>query len=241
MRRDNSPAPNRNIQILVARSSGKEIDMSPWLAILISFGYILTMLAIAEGLRRWQNYGSDFTRKFIHISVGMYSVIAIAIFEQWEWAIIPPAAFILINFLDWKYGVLQAMTSSDRSNLGTVYFPISFVIIIWLFWDRPALLVASLMPLTWGDALAAVMGRQFGRRHYTILGATRSLEGSLVMFCASALATGLALALLGADSPVSITLITALGATLAEAVSPWGLDNLTIPAAAAALLALLAP
>jgi dolichol kinase len=211
--------------------------MSPWLAILISFGYILAMLAIAEGLRKWRNYGSDFTRKFIHISVGMYSIIAISIFEQWEWAIIPPAAFIVINFLDWKLGVLQAMTSSDRSNLGTVYFPISFVIMIWLFWDRPALLVASLMPLTWGDALAAVLGKRFGRRHYTVLGATRSLEGSLVMFCASSLATGLALALLGTEEPLGIALVTALGTTLAEAVSPWGLDNLTIPAAAAALLA----
>jgi phytol kinase len=214
--------------------------MSPWLAILASFAYILAMLAIAEGLRRWRNYESDFTRKFIHIAVGMYSVIAVSIFDQRQWAIIPPAAFIIINFLDWKYGILQAMTSSDRSNLGTVYFPISFVIIIWLFWDRPALLVAGLMPLTWGDALAAVVGRRFGQRHYTVMGSTRSLEGSLVMFCASALATFLALALLGGDKSLGIALITALGATLAEAIAPWGLDNLTIPAAAAALLALLA-
>ena len=97
------------------------------------------------------------------------------------------------------------------------------------------------MPLTWGDALAAVLGKQCGRRHYTVLGATRSLEGSLAMFCASALATGLALALLGAEGAMSVALVTALGTTLAEAISPWGLDNLTIPAAAAALLALLVP
>lgn len=215
--------------------------MSPWLATLLSFGYILAMIGIAEGLRRWRDYGSDFTRKFIHIAVGMYSVIAVFIFDQREWAIIPPAAFIIINFLDWKYGIIQAMTSSDRSNLGTIYFPLSFVIIIWLFWDRPALLVSSLMPLTWGDALAAVMGRRYGRRHYTVLGSTRSVEGSLVMFCASALATGLALALLGAENPLGMALVTAMGATLAESISPWGLDNLTVPAASALLLALLAP
>jgi dolichol kinase len=214
--------------------------MSPWLAILISFGYIMAMIGIAEGLRRWRHYGSDFTRKFIHIAVGMYSVIAVTIFDQREWAIIPPAAFIIINFLDWKYGILKAMTSSDRSNLGTVYFPISFVIIIWLFWDRPALLVGSLMPMTWGDALAAVIGRRYGRRQYTILNATRSVEGSLVMFGASALSTWLALALLGADTPLGMALVTAAGASLAESVSPWGLDNLTVPAASAALLALLA-
>lgn len=96
------------------------------------------------------------------------------------------------------------------------------------------------MPLTGGDALAALMGRRFGRRYYTVMGSTRSLEGSLVMFCASALTTFLALALLGAHKSLGIALVTALGATLAEAIAPWGLDNLTIPAAAAVLLALLA-
>jgi phytol kinase len=215
--------------------------MPPWLAILLSFGYIFAMLGIAEGLRRWRDYSSDFTRKFIHIAVGMYSVIAIFIFEEREWAIIPPAAFIVINFLDWRFGVLQAMTSSDRSNLGTVYFPLSFVVIIWLLWDRPALLVGSLMPMTWGDALAAVLGRRYGRRRYTVLGATRSLEGSLVMLGASALATWLVLALLDGGNPLGLALATAAAATLAESVSPWGLDNLTVPAASALVLALLAP
>jgi dolichol kinase len=131
------------------------------------------------------------------------------------------------------------MTSSDRSNLGTVYFPLSFVIVIYLFWDRPPLLVGSLMPMTWGDALASVIGRRYGRRQYTVLSSTRSLEGSLVMFSAGALATWLALALLGAENPLGLALVTAAGATLAESVSPWGLDNLTVPAASALLLALL--
>ncbi len=215
--------------------------MPPWLALLISFGYVFTMLGIAEGLRRWRDYSSDFTRKFIHIAVGMYSVIAVFIFEERQWAIVPPAAFIVINFLDWKFGILQAMTSSDRSNMGTVYFPLSFVVIIWLFWDRPALLVGSLMPMTWGDALAAVLGRRYGRRRYTVLGATRSLEGSLVMLGAGALATWLVLALLGRGNPLGLALATAAAASLAEAVSPWGLDNLTVPAASALALALLAP
>ncbi len=214
--------------------------MSAWLAILISFGYIFLMLGIAEGLRRWRAYSSDFTRKFIHIAVGMYSVLAVLIFDRWEWAIIPPAAFIVINFLDWKYGILQSMTSSDRSNLGTVYFPLSFVVIICLFWDRPALLVASLMPMTWGDALAAVIGRRYGRRRYTVLGSTRSLEGSLVMLGCSLLASWLALSLLGQDSPLGLALAMAVGATLAESISPWGLDNLTVPAVSALLLAWLA-
>lgn len=212
--------------------------MSPLLALLIAFGYVFLMLAIAEGLRRWRHYSSDFTRKFIHIGVGMYSFLAIFIFEQREWAIIPPAVFIVINFLDWKYGVLQAMTSSDRSNLGTVYFPIAFVVIIWLFWDRPHLLTASLMPLTWGDALAAVIGKRYGKHIYQIWGSSRSLEGSLTMLILSLVTTWLALTLLSSGNDLLLAVAVAGGATLVEAISPWGLDNLLIPAVSALLLAL---
>jgi len=35
-----------------------------------------------------------------------------------------------------------------------------------------------------------------------------------------------------------IALIAAVGATLVEAISPWGIDNLTVPAVSAIILAL---
>jgi len=41
----------------------------------------------------------------------------------------------------------------------------------------------------------------------------------------------------GADNPLGVALLTAAGATLAEAVSPWGMDNLAVPAVSALLLA----
>lgn len=216
------------------------MSMNPWLALILSFGYVFLMLAIGEGLKRWRKLSSDFTRKFIHISVGMYSILAVILYDRWQWAVIPPAAFIVINFLDWKFGILQAMTSSDRSNLGTVYFPISFCVIIWLFWDKPALLIGSLMPLTWGDSFAAVIGKRFGRRKYSVLGSTRSLEGSAVMLLFSAVSTGLVLGIMGVDNWLGIALAVSIGASLAEAVSPFGTDNLAIPAISALLLACLA-
>jgi phytol kinase len=214
--------------------------MSPWLALLLSFAYVLAVLAIGEGLRRRLRFDAGFTRKFIHIAVGMYSLLTIRLFSERIWAIIPPLAFVLINWLDWRYGVMQAMTSSSRSNLGTVYFPLAFAAIVWIFWDRPPLLVAGLMPLTWGDALAAVVGGRYGRHTYRIFGSTRSVEGSLTAFAFSALATGLVLAGFGISGAVGVALATALGATLAEAISPWGLDNLTIPAVSALVLTWLA-
>ncbi len=132
------------------------------------------------------------------------------------------------------------METGEKENLGTIYFPLAFAALVWLLWDEPHLLVASLMPMTWGDALAAVVGRRVGRHRYTVFGSTRSLEGSAVMFLAGWAATAVALLLLAPGaSPIAALLtaaITAGGAALVEAVSPWGLDNLTVPAVSAALL-----
>jgi phytol kinase len=160
------------------------------------------------------------------------------------WAIVPPLAFVVINYLDYRFGIIQAMMSSNRTNLGTVYFPLAFAVILVVFWGdpykpttNPHLIVAALMPMTWGDALAALAGERFGRHRYTILGQTRSLEGSIAMLIVSVLATWLAWGT--SPSTAIIAIVTALGATLVEAVSPWGIDNLTVPAVSAIILALL--
>jgi dolichol kinase len=57
------------------------------------------------------------------------------------------------------------------------------------------------------------------------------------MFVLSALTTWAVLVVFGADNPIGVALLTAAVATLAEAISPWGLDNLAVPAVSALLLA----
>jgi dolichol kinase len=136
------------------------------------------------------------------------------------------------------------METGQKGQLGTVYFPLSFAALIWLLWDQPHLLVASLMPMTWGDALAAVVGQRIGQRCYTVGGCTRSLEGSVVLFLISWVATLAPLLLLnpGTLDPVAavgVAAATALGAVVIEAVSPWGIDNLTVPAISAIILVLM--
>jgi phytol kinase len=216
------------------------------IALLASFTYVFTIIGVAEGLRAWRGYSVEFTRKVIHVAVGMWAYGTVLLFQRRELAIIPPLAFVAINAFSYWRGAFGAMETGERGRLGTVYFPISFAAIIWLLWDRPHLLVASLMPLTWGDALAAVVGKSVGRRRYTIFGSTRTLEGSAVLFVISWVATLIPLALM-APPPVSlaravgVAAAVAVGAVLIEAISPWGIDNLTVPASSVLLLVLLLP
>ena len=210
--------------------------MNDNLAVLISFVVVFAVLGVAEGLRKAFRLNTDFTRKVVHVSVGMWAWGTVLLFQSKWFAIIPPAAFILLNYISYRRGLFQAMESSDRSNLGTVYFPIAFVALILVFFDNDkAIFVAAMMPLTWGDAFAAIVGRLKGVHKFTIFGATRSLEGSLTMLVLSFVSLLMTLLLFTGSSSLAllVSLPVAALATVVEAVSPWGLDNLLVPAASA--------
>ena len=215
-----------------------------WLGLLISLLYIFGIIGLGEGLRRWRADSSDFTRKVIHIGVGMMSWALHFLFDRPWFFIAACAAFMVINWLDWHYGFFAAMASGDRANLGTVYFPLAAGVVAYLFWSQPPLMVAALMPLTWGDGLAPVVGRAYGRHPYTVLNSRRTVEGSVGFFIFSFLFTWLALWLV--SGPPAIAPLTAVWPALVisfitaimEAISIWGLDNLTVTAVAIILLKL---
>jgi phytol kinase len=214
------------------------------IALLLSFIYVFMMIGIAEGLRKLRGYSVDFTRKFIHIAVGMWAYGTVLLFERREFAIIPPLTFIAINAISYWRGTFKAMETGERGQLGTIYFPLSFSVITWLLWDQPQLLVASLMPMTWGDALAAIVGQRMGKRWFSIGGSTRSLEGSLTMFFSGWISTLIPLLVLPFSEmtllpAMGIAALTSFAAAVVEGLSPWGIDNLTVPAISAVVLVMI--
>lgn len=214
--------------------------MNDWLAILISFIFIFAVLGAAEQLRKWRGYSPDFTRKIVHVTVGMWAVGTVFLFQSRWMAIIPPMTFVVLNYLSFRTGLFSAIETGDESNLGAIYFPLAFSVIVLLFWGTPNRLVAVLMPLTWGDAAAAVLGRRFGQVRYSVLGHTRTLEGSVSMGIFSAVSVFLALIWLPPHMAIGLAgifaLVIAIAAAAVEAISLWGIDNLTIPAIAGAIL-----
>lgn len=240
--------------------------MNNVLAVVLSFVYVFAVIGVAEGLRRAFGLPVEFTRKVVHIGVGMWAFGTAALFTDKWFAVIPPVAFIALNYISYRRNVFAAMEVADKSNLGTVYFPIAFAAVILLFFDvSKALMVALLMPMTWGDAFAAILGRRFGRHRYAVFdrgaprgaprgamrgamrgatrGATRSLEGSAAMFIFSCLSAAITLAIFGTplDAAILFGVVLALFATVVEAISPAGLDNLLVPASGVLAYLVLSP
>jgi dolichol kinase len=205
-----------------------------------SFAYAFLVLGIAESLRRVLHRSMDFTRKFVHIGVGMWAVGTALLFDNKWFAIIPALAFIAINLYSYRKGVFQSMESTDRSNLGTVYFPIAFALMILLWFDHSkALFVACLMPLTWGDAFAAIVGKRWGKHRYTVFGTTRSIEGSVAMFAASAVTIWIPLAIFLFEELWFLAYDVANRNTTAIAVDVWSPFAPTEAYLIAAVLALI--
>lgn len=203
----------------------------------IATGYVFVVIGAAEGLRRWQDWPTYFTRKVVHIGVGMLIWMLPFLFTSATPFILTALLFAGLTFLDNIYHFFPAM-AGEANNWGTTYFPLAAIAVAALFWETPALMAAALMPLTWGDGMAEVMGRKFGRNPYTIFNHTRTLEGSAAFFLFSFVAILLALQLMPNPFAVSLglsvalALIISLVCTIIEAFSIGGLDNLTVTAAA---------
>jgi len=218
--------------------------MNDWLGFLISLVYIFGLIGLAEILRRRRGYSSDFTRKVIHIGVGMLAWALPFLFNEPWLFMVACVGFMVINLLDWRFGFFAAMSSSSRSNLGTVYFPLAAAVVAYVYWDTPPIMVAALMPLTWGDGLAPVIGKLYGKHTYEIKGTTRSLEGSIGFFFAALAATWLALWIIPGSPALTPAeaflpaLIVSFFTAIVEAVTIWGLDNLTVTATAMIILSI---
>ena len=213
-------------------------------ALLLSYGYVGALLLGAELLRRGGKTSPDTARKIVHAGVGLWVVPTVFVFSDWRVAIVPPVTFVLTNYVIHRFRLLPAL-DDDPANLGTVFFPISFATLLAVFFrpgalnDEAFVAVAGILTMALGDAAAAIFGKRYGTRRYTILGHSRTMEGSMAMFLVTGVAVAVVLNTMAGFSwhpAVAFGLVTGTAAAGIEAVCPFGSDNLFVPLGTAAVL-----
>jgi len=202
-------------------------------ALVLSFVYCAAAIGAAELIRKIRGYGDEFTRKLVHVTIGLWIIPTLLLFQSWYWAAALPALAVVGNFLSQRMNILRGIERADRHDFGTVFFPLSFVICIFAYFNSayPVSAAAGIIPMALGDAAAAVVGNAFGRRPYIFLGAKKTLEGSAAMLVVSAVTVFTTLLIFKVSVPscaIAACLIAAV-ATLLEAAGKNGLDNLTVP------------
>ena len=207
--------------------------------VIISMVFVVLVLVVSEGIRKMGRFSTEFTRKFVHIGVSHWWIVAMLLIKDIRYAIIPPVIFVILNYYSYKKDLIKSMErGKDSSDLGTVYFPISLIVLIYLTWnggllgqDLKYLGAVGALTMGYGDGFAAIIGENYGKRKYKVFGNTKSLEGSIAMFSFSFLVTTIILGnFLGLDADIfRIGFTAAVLAALTEALTPYGFDNLTVP------------
>jgi phytol kinase len=216
--------------------------LSNGLGIAASYAFVFGFIGAATLLMRRGILPAAATRKVIHIGVAHWWCIAMAMITDPWVASIGPASFIVINALVLRFRLLPAMDEAAASrNLGTVYFPVSLLVLVNLCWRGLVPIWVggiAVLVLGWGDGLAALFGeRRAGQRprlRIRVWGAEKSWVGTAAMFGASfAVVFAFTLACnprFAAPLPaLGVSAAVAAAAAAVELLTPLGIDNLTIP------------
>jgi phytol kinase len=197
-----------------------------WLILTIILVFLV--LVLNEIIWRKRRTHSEFSRKFVHVTVGCFVAF---------WPFFLSLAFLLVVLASKFLHLFNAIHSVQRPTWGEVCFALSvgFVAVAthskWIY-------MASLLQMGLADGMAAIVGVQFGKsNNYSFFGHTKSVLGTSTFFVCSLIILMVYTHFSG--NHLSVLLITGLAllASLLENASVQGLDNLTVPLMTAVLLA----
>ena len=214
-----------------------------WLPSLLGVGlWLILVLSLAEWMSRQGKFEAEIPRKIVHIGTGNIILLAWWLQTPLELGLLASILFCGVTLLSYRFPILPSVSGIGRQSWGTFFYALSIGLLILLFWGRSLHQFAALgiLIMTWGDGLAAVIGRRFGTHPYQLWDIQKSWEGSVTMFLVSLLITTVILLSGYGDSLSSLIILGIAGlvgviATALEAFSKYGLDNLTVPIGTALL------
>lgn len=207
--------------------------LSVWYPLSLIMVYLGAIISLAEVINRLTDVEAELTRKIVHIGSG--NVILIA----W-WFQLPPwvlmGASLIASFIalvSYFLPILPSINGVERKSLGTFFYAVSIGVLTYWFWviNKPQYTAIGILIMTWGDGMAAIIGKKLGRHPYQILGIKKSWEGSVTIMGVSFLITSIILFFTGESINLILmtSLLVSVTATGLEAFSGWGIDNLTVP------------
>lgn len=207
--------------------------MSNLFGIIFSVLFIVIVMASAK---LFEKSGQEASRKYIHIMLSNWWIIAMVFFTNLWWAAALPAAFVVINYISLKKNIIKVMEREEedenKDSFGTVYYAISLLILALITFgpiNNPLVGLCGIIVMGYGDGLAAVIGKSVKSKEYKIGSNTKSIAGSLTMFVVTLLVTAGFFYYLNVPYWILKSIVISALITMVEAVSVKGTDNLTVP------------
>ncbi|MBD3205018.1 phosphatidate cytidylyltransferase [Candidatus Bathyarchaeota archaeon] len=182
------------------------------------------------------------SRKFLHAMIGNLPFM-MPFFTDNIFPFLVASPFVIVTFLASPFcpfvSIRKRMKdladiTEEGHHTGLILYAISYSALALFFGITPYIVAAGIFPMAYGDSAAAIVGESVGRHRFKVF-EEKSLEGSIGMFLASFISLSIGMvyftsiygfSLKSQIIPIlSVSLIT----TLAEAISPKGFDNISIP------------
>ncbi len=200
------------------------------IAILIITLWITVILLISFLCKRYLPEQEELSRKIIHIGTGPVILLAWLFDIPKNIACLSASLITAALGVNYKYRLLPTIEDIERKSFGTIAYGSSITLLLLLFWPHyAASITIGILSMAFGDGFAGLIGRSIKSPKWSILGQTKSLIGTITMGSVVAITT---LIISSANNlsitPLEIIVISILGAFL-EQISPWGIDNLTVP------------
>jgi len=207
------------------------------LQLILASAAVFFLVIIGELLWRYKDLDPEYTRKFVHISVGTFVAFWPLFLTPLQIALLS-LAFVAVVGVSYWFGIFKAIHSVQRPTWGEVFFALSVGFLAYVAHSGPVYTVA-LLHMSLADGLAAAVGTKFGKStEYKVFGHTKSLVGTMTFaLISAAIFVGF---FVTTSSPIAWWFLpVTLAATLLENVAVQGLDNLLVPVLVAVCLNLL--
>ncbi len=196
----------------------------------------LGLFGFAEVLYHFLHIKAELTRKLVHFGTGILTFLFPVFLSSHIWVLALCASFALILIVSLKFKLLPSINAVNRITWGSLCYPLSVYICFIAYefnGNQSILFYLPILLLAICDPLAALVGKRWPWGKYSIFGNHKSLAGSLVFFITASIFSFFyiqqyAVLNLGVLIPA---ILIALFATVAEATSNKGFDNITIPLA----------
>ncbi|WP_320130475.1 hypothetical protein [uncultured Sphaerochaeta sp.] len=201
-----------------------------------SFSFLGGILVVAFALGKYTKISSETVRKIVHIGVSNWWFLEIAYFTQLKYALVGPIVFLIANslftFLNW--GKVIGLNDRKR-NYGLIYYPITLILLVFLQFNGVLSSLACLigvLVMGYGDGLAALIGMKWGKKKLPLPSGGKTYIGAMSMLAVSFLVSFLLILLMSSLSlgmAFALSLLIGFVASFVEAITPLGIDNLSVP------------
>lgn len=198
----------------------------------------LGLFVTAEVIYRLFPVKAEYTRKLVHTGTGLLALLFPVLLSS-HWAVlILCAAFALILTISLQYKLLPSINAIERQSAGSLAYPAAVYICFlvyefntfqYIYYYLPILVLAIC------DPMAALTGSRWQWGKFQIRKESKTLMGSTMFFISAVVLILLMIRYTSSfplsESTVMKTIFIALTATVTEAITKKGWDNLSIPMA----------